>query len=77
MSWTTVVDVGEAALVDFTLRTGLGLVLAVWEMQCLRAGRGCDGVVRGCLCCVPLIVIFTGSLKDTFRAVFLKLAWPW
>ena len=25
---------------------------------------------------MSLIVIFTGSLKDTFRVVFLKLPWP-
>ena len=43
-------------------------------MWCLRAGRGCDGVVGGFLCCVPLIVFFTGLLKDTFRVVFLKTA---
>ena len=46
-------------------------------MQCLRAGRGCNGVVGGFLCCVPLIVELTGLLKFTFRAVFLKLSWPW
>ena len=34
-------------------------------------------MVGGFLCCLPLIVIFTGSLKDTFGMVFLKLSWPW
>ena len=46
-------------------------------MQCLRAGRGCDGVVRDFLCCVQLIVSFTGLLKDTFRVVLLKPPWLW
>ena len=46
-------------------------------MQYLRAGRGCDGVIGGFLCCVPFMVVFKGSLKDTFRAVFLKPPWPY
>ena len=44
MSWTTVVETREVALVDFTLSAGLGMVVGLWEMWCLRAGRGCDGV---------------------------------
>ena len=55
-SWqlcTTVVEVTEAALVNFTFRAGLGLVAEIWETQRLRDGRGCEGTVVGfCFCAV-------------------------
>ena len=39
------VEVGEVALVDYILRAGFGLMLSAGELQCLRAGRGCDELV--------------------------------
>ena len=53
MSWIFAVKGGEVHSTDFILRSGLGLVVRGWEMQCLMAGRGCTYVVGGLLHCVP------------------------
>ena len=76
MSWTIAVEVEEVTLVNFTFRAGFGLMLWVGELWNLRAEVGCVEIAGGFLHLVPLMVV-TGSLKVTFRVVFLKLPWPW
>ena len=46
-SQTMAVEVKEVIFVNFTLRTGFGLVLGGQEIQVLRAGKGCSCVVGG------------------------------
>ena len=60
---------------DLDLRPGLGLVEGGWGTWALRTGRGRCGDDDRHLCYVPLMADFTGSLKLTDLAVFLKLLW--
>ena len=56
MSWTIVVVQGEAALVNFTLRTDLVFKVGVYETHYLRAGWSREVIDEGLLHLVPFIV---------------------